>query len=185
MLAAGHPQADLLLLAQELRKIDEGASQTWIASGNLFSLRGDHTTALRHFEHAITANDRAFYARTLAGYEHAQCGDEERAVACFRQAVAQNPRHFTAWAGLVRRSSSWLLWFSLRARAVLDIQHCARAAPRLQKFAALRRVLRVARPRSSARSRCPAFSVAARRGCPSCASRRSQRRWTASARPLS
>ncbi|KAA0177779.1 hypothetical protein FNF27_00950 [Cafeteria roenbergensis] len=92
--------ADLLLLAQELRKIDDGASQTWIASGNLFSLRGDHTTALRHFEHAITANDRAFYARTLAGYEHAQCGDEERAVACFRQAVAQNPRHFTAWAGL-------------------------------------------------------------------------------------
>ena len=101
--AAGSSQADLLLLARELRAVGPRSPEAWIASGNLFSLRKDHTTALRHFQHAAAADPAAHYAYTLCGYELMYSGDEDGAAKSFRSAIARHPRHFTAWAGLVSR----------------------------------------------------------------------------------
>lgn len=81
--------------------LDADAPEAWIASGNLFSVRGDHITALRHLQHAVRADASRAYTWTLAGHEHLACGLMERAVDCFRAAIARSPRHYNAWFGLV------------------------------------------------------------------------------------
>lgn len=93
-------ERDLAALAQQCVDIDKEAPEVWCVVGNCFSLQREHGTAIKFFERATQVCPTFLYAYTLCGHEHFANENYERAVACFRQAIALDERHFNAWYGL-------------------------------------------------------------------------------------
>lgn len=114
---------DLSYLAQQLMSLDPLAHQSWIASGNVFSLMDDHKNALKCFKRAIqlveaprVAADASAdaslvatqpqvegtgeYAYVLAGHECVVLEEWEAALGFYREAIRRKLRTYTAWFGL-------------------------------------------------------------------------------------
>ncbi|KAG8844122.1 anaphase-promoting complex subunit cdc27 [Tulasnella sp. 330] len=97
-----HLQKDVPLsfLAQELVTINDQSPQSWIATGNCFSLQKDHGQALTCFKRATNLDPRCAYGYALSGHEALALDDHESAVGFFRTALKTDGRHYPAWYGL-------------------------------------------------------------------------------------
>lgn len=94
--------------------------QAWCVAGNCFSLQREHDIAIKFFQRAIQVStairmgspvsDRSVsnlsvsqvdpgfaYAYTLLGHEFVLTEELDRALACFRNAIRVNNRHYNAW----------------------------------------------------------------------------------------
>lgn len=94
-----HLQKDVPLsfLAQELVTINDQSPQSWIATGNCFSLQRDHGQALTCFKRATSLDPRCAYGYALSGHEALALDDQESAVGFFRTALRTDGRHYPAW----------------------------------------------------------------------------------------
>ena len=77
--------------------LDFRSPETCCVVGNKFSLKGDHTTALKYFKRAIFVDRLFTYAYTLAGHEFLELEELEEAGKHFQGAIANDPRHYNAW----------------------------------------------------------------------------------------
>lgn len=85
-------------LSQWLIAIDrETSPQVWICVGNTFSLKQDHEQAMKCFKRATQIDPSCTYAWTLCGYEAIEMEEYDRAVAFYRTAIRNDPRHYNAW----------------------------------------------------------------------------------------
>lgn len=111
---------DLSYLAQQLMSLNPRAHQSWIASGNVFSLMDDHKNALKCFKRAIQlvegpdlpsshpgelgiqiqVHGTGEYAYVLAGHECVSLEEWESALGFYREALRRKTRTYTAWFGL-------------------------------------------------------------------------------------
>lgn len=66
-------------------------------AGNCFSLQREHDIAIKFFQRAIQVNPGFAYAYTLLGHEFVLTEELEKALACFRNAIRVNTRHYNAW----------------------------------------------------------------------------------------
>ena len=58
----------------------------------------EHETALRYFQRALQLDPTGLpYAYTLAGHEYFANEDFEKGIACYRNAIRIDPRHYNAW----------------------------------------------------------------------------------------
>ena len=87
-------------LSQHVVDMDRLAPEAWCVVGNCFSLQKDHESALVFFRRSLQLNNDFTYTHTLSGYEHMANEDFEKAIACFRQAIRTDARHYNAWYGL-------------------------------------------------------------------------------------
>ena len=71
--------------------------QTWVVSGNCFSLQKEHDTAIKFFKRAIQLDPSFAYAYTLLGHEYVITEEMDKAMACFRNAIRIDSRHYNAW----------------------------------------------------------------------------------------
>lgn len=92
--------AQLSFLAQELQALDPLAPESWIATGNVFSLIDDHANALRCFRRATQVDETRPYAFTLSGHECVGLEEWDRAMGFFREAIRRDQRHYNAWFGM-------------------------------------------------------------------------------------
>ncbi len=93
-------EVDLASLAQHVVAWDKRSPQAWCVVGNCFSLQKDHEAALSFFKRSLQLDPDFTYTHTLCGYEYMANEDFEPAMACFRQAIRTNERHYNAWYGL-------------------------------------------------------------------------------------
>lgn len=93
-------EVDLAHLAQKVTDWDRLAPESWCVVGNCFSLQKDHETALVFFQRSLQLDPNFTYTHTLAGYEYMANEDFGKAIACFRQALLTDERHYNAWYGL-------------------------------------------------------------------------------------
>lgn len=68
--------------------------------GNFCSLQKDHESAVELFQRATQLDPTFAYAHTLAGHELFAAEDLDRSLACYRNAVRLDPRHYNAMYGL-------------------------------------------------------------------------------------
>jgi anaphase-promoting complex subunit 3 len=68
--------------------------------GNCFSLQREHDAAIRFFDRAVQVDPWFAYAHTLCGHEHSFNENLDKAMACFRNALRIDVRHYNAWYGL-------------------------------------------------------------------------------------
>ena len=90
----------LASLAQHVVAWNKTSPQAWCVVGNCFSLQKDHEAALSFFKRSLQLDPDFTYTHTLCGYEYMANEDFEPAMACFRQAIRTNERHYNAWYGL-------------------------------------------------------------------------------------
>lgn len=90
----------LASLAQHVVVWNKKSPQAWCVVGNCFSLQKDHEAALSFFKRSLQLDPDFTYTHTLCGYEYMANEDFEPAMACFRQAIRTNERHYNAWYGL-------------------------------------------------------------------------------------
>ncbi|RHZ06421.1 hypothetical protein DYB37_011376 [Aphanomyces astaci] len=74
-------EVDLSYLAQQVTS-HKTSPEAWCVAGNCFSLQKEHDVALDFFTRYVSNEDF------------------DKAVACFRQALRVDPRHYNAWCGL-------------------------------------------------------------------------------------
>jgi anaphase-promoting complex subunit 3 len=91
---------ELSSLSQELLAINREAPQPWIASGNTFSLQGDHEQAMRCFRRAAQLEPACAYAWTLCGHEATELDELDRAIVFFRTAIRADSQTANAWYGM-------------------------------------------------------------------------------------
>ncbi|PLW57443.1 hypothetical protein PCANC_01781 [Puccinia coronata f. sp. avenae] len=91
----------LSYLSQELQLIDGEASETWIATGNLFSRLSDHGNALKCFQRATQLRKGCSYGYTLSGHESLMLAEYARSLVFFRESIRRNSRaNYNAFFGL-------------------------------------------------------------------------------------
>ncbi|QPG76119.1 hypothetical protein FOA43_003505 [Brettanomyces nanus] len=95
-----HKEIDLSFLSHELYEINQQAPQTWIAIGNLYSLKREPDEAIKCFQKAIKLDKKFVYAYTLQGHEYLANDAIENAMECFRHAIALDKRHYNAFYGI-------------------------------------------------------------------------------------
>mmetsp|Transcript_23768 Transcript_23768/g.35092 ORF Transcript_23768/g.35092 Transcript_23768/m.35092 type:complete len:787 (-) Transcript_23768:511-2871(-) len=93
-------EVELSHLAQRVTDFDRLSPQVWCVVGNCFSLQKEHETALVFFRRSIQLDRTLPYSHTLSGHEYFANEDLEKAIACFRDAIAADERHYNAWYGL-------------------------------------------------------------------------------------
>jgi anaphase-promoting complex subunit 3 len=91
---------DLANLAQNALDWDFESPEVHCVVGNCFSLQKDHETSLIFFKRSLQLNPDFTYTHTLSGYEYMSIEDFDKAMACFRQALRTDERHYNAWYGL-------------------------------------------------------------------------------------
>jgi len=91
---------ELAYLSHEMIAIDRLSPQAWCVMGNCFSLQKEHRRAIRLFQRALQLDPDFTYAHTLCGHEHLANEDFDKGLACYRNAVRIDRRHFNAWYGL-------------------------------------------------------------------------------------
>ncbi|WWC70049.1 uncharacterized protein I206_103993 [Kwoniella pini CBS 10737] len=87
-------------ISQILMSIDRDSPQSWIATGNCFSLQKDHEEAMKCFRRATQVDPSNSYAWTLCGYEAIEMEEYERALGYFRNAIRGEGRFYNAWYGM-------------------------------------------------------------------------------------
>jgi anaphase-promoting complex subunit 3 len=75
-------------------------AETWIASGNLFSLQHNTDAAIQMFQRAATIDKSSSYSLALAGHELLLFDSLADAAKLFRQAIDRNPGEWSAWYGI-------------------------------------------------------------------------------------
>jgi anaphase-promoting complex subunit 3 len=97
-----HTQEEMELskLAHDLTDSNKKTPQAWCAVGNCFSLQRDHESAIKFFERACQVDSMFAYAHTLLGHEYLAVDNAAKALACFRNALKANSRHYNAWYGI-------------------------------------------------------------------------------------
>lgn len=93
-------EVELSHLAQRVTDFDRLSPQVWCVVGNCFSLQKEHETALVFFRRSIQLDQTLPYSHTLSGHEYFANEDLEKAISCFRDAIAADERHYNAWYGL-------------------------------------------------------------------------------------
>jgi anaphase-promoting complex subunit 3 len=93
-------EVEIAHLAQKVVDFDRLAPEAWCVVGNCFSLQKEHETALVFFSRSLQLNPSFTYVHTLSGYEYMANEDFEKAVACFRNAIRSDERHYNAWYGI-------------------------------------------------------------------------------------
>ena len=93
-------EVEIAHLAQKVVDFDRLAPEAWCVVGNCFSLQKEHETALVFFSRSLQLNPSFTYVHTLSGYEYMANEDFEKAVACFRNAIRADERHYNAWYGI-------------------------------------------------------------------------------------
>ncbi|KAL3936153.1 MAG: hypothetical protein SGBAC_008473 [Bacillariaceae sp.] len=93
-------EVEIAHLAQKAVDFDRLSPEAWCAVGNCFSLQKEHETALVFFGRSLQLNPSFTYTHTLSGYEYMANEDFDKAVACFRNAIRLDERHYNAWYGL-------------------------------------------------------------------------------------
>jgi anaphase-promoting complex subunit 3 len=77
--------------------LDRLAPQSWLVLGNCFSLQKEHETAQKFFQRALSLDPNLAYAHTLCGHEYFANEDFDKSLACFRNAIRIDSRHYNAW----------------------------------------------------------------------------------------
>jgi anaphase-promoting complex subunit 3 len=93
-------EVEIAHLAQKVVDFDRLAPEAWCVVGNCFSLQKEHETALVFFSRSLQLDPSFTYTHTLSGYEYMANEDFEKAVACFRNAIRADERHYNAWYGI-------------------------------------------------------------------------------------
>lgn len=93
-------EVELAHLAQRAVDFDNMCPEAWCVVGNCFSLQKEHETALSYFKRSLQIDPSFTYTYTLSGYEYMANEDFDKAVACFRNAIRSDERHYNAWYGL-------------------------------------------------------------------------------------
>ncbi len=92
--------APLAFLCHLLRDLDSNAPETWVATGNAFSLSREHDAAISAFRRAVQVDPKFAYAWTLMGHEYIANEDFDSALNAFRHAVSVDRRGYGGWYGL-------------------------------------------------------------------------------------
>lgn len=103
-------EVELSHLAHTAVEMDRLAPEAWVAVGNCFSLQRDHRRALRFFRRALQLRPRDAMAHTFCGHELLALDEVNDAMASYRAAMHQSPRHYSAWYGLGQaymRQEAW------------------------------------------------------------------------------
>lgn len=95
-----HEDLELCYLAHELQNIERNSPQTWVAIGNLFSLKREPDEAIKCFQRATQLDSNFAYAFTLQGHEYVSNDAYESALESFRSALLLDPRHYNALYGI-------------------------------------------------------------------------------------
>jgi anaphase-promoting complex subunit 3 len=93
-------EVELAHLAQQAVDFDRLSPEAWCVVGNCFSLQKEHETALAFFSRSLQLEPSFTYTHTLSGHEYMANEDFDKAVACFRNAIRSDERHYNAWYGL-------------------------------------------------------------------------------------
>lgn len=93
-------EVELSHLAQRAVDFDRLSAEAWCVVGNCFSLQKEHETALTFFRRSIQLDPSFTYSHTLSGHEYVANEDFDKAVACYRDAICVDERHYNAWYGL-------------------------------------------------------------------------------------
>ena len=93
-------EVDLAHLAQRAVDFDRLSPEAWCVVGNCFSLQKEHETALAFFARSLQLDPSFTYTHTLSGHEYMANEDFDKAVACFRNAIRSDERHYNAWYGM-------------------------------------------------------------------------------------
>lgn len=88
------------LLAQQLMEDIPMDPITMCVAGNSYSLARDSRMAIQMLKRATTVDRNFAYGFTLYGYELLAADEKNEALAAFNQAVASDPRHYIAYAGI-------------------------------------------------------------------------------------
>ncbi|MGH0142674.1 UNVERIFIED_CONTAM: hypothetical protein FKN15_003027 [Acipenser sinensis] len=93
-----HLQKDVALsaLSKDLTDMDKNSPEAWCVAGNCFSLQREHDIAIKFFQRAIQVDPGFAYSYTLLGHEFVLTEELEKALACFRNAIRVNSRHYNA-----------------------------------------------------------------------------------------
>jgi anaphase-promoting complex subunit 3 len=101
---------ELSYLSHDLLEISRIEPNAWymhlsnprLVTGNLFSLKKDHESALACFTRCVRLDPRHAYAHTLAGHELLATEDYEAALNSFQAAVQIDKQHYNGWNGLAK-----------------------------------------------------------------------------------
>lgn len=93
-------EVELSYLAQRVTDFDRRSAEVWCVVGNCFSLQKEHETALTFFRRSIQLDSSFTYSHTLSGHEYFANEDFDKAIACYRDAIRADERHYNAWYGL-------------------------------------------------------------------------------------
>lgn len=93
-------EVDLAHLAQRAVDFDRLSPEAWCIVGNCFSLQKEHETALVFFGRSLQLDPSFTYTHTLSGYEYMANEDFDKAMACFRNGIRSDERHYNAWYGM-------------------------------------------------------------------------------------
>jgi anaphase-promoting complex subunit 3 len=93
-------EVELSHLAQRVTDFDRLSAEVWCVVGNCFSLQKEHETALTFFRRSIQLDPSFTYSHTLSGHEYFANEDFDKAVACYRDAIRADERHYNAWYGM-------------------------------------------------------------------------------------
>ena len=93
-------EVPLCYLAKRALDFERCSAHACCVVGNCFSLQKEHDTALKFFQRAIQLQPDFAYAHTLSGHEYSANDDFEKAMACYRNAIRYDDRHYNAWYGL-------------------------------------------------------------------------------------
>lgn len=93
-------EVELSHLAQRVTDFDRLSAEVWCVVGNCFSLQKEHETALTFFRRSVQLDPSFTYSHTLSGHDYFASEDFDKAVACYRDAIRADERHYNAWYGL-------------------------------------------------------------------------------------
>lgn len=93
-------QNELGKLAITCFENDKYIPETCCVLGNYYSLIGDHESAAKYFQRAISLDKNFLAAYTLLGHEFLELKNVTSAIQAYNQAVKINKKDFRAWYGL-------------------------------------------------------------------------------------
>ncbi|CAJ0924624.1 unnamed protein product [Ranitomeya imitator] len=84
----------------DAKKRHFSANEGLVCCRKLFRLQREHDIAIKVFPASNSSGSGYAYAFTLLGHEFVLTEELDKALACFRNAIRVNPRHYNAWYGL-------------------------------------------------------------------------------------
>jgi tetratricopeptide (TPR) repeat protein len=93
----------------------------WISIGNLFSIKGEHESAIKYFNRSIQINPNNPAAHCLIGHEFLTQGKLDKATAAYTSALDLDGRHWQALYGLGMVSSKQEDWGAARVHLAKSV----------------------------------------------------------------